>query len=274
VRFHVRGAAERRKGGHGKQAEAGCAAARGRSAHAARSDRFDRCERQRNGKGNGQSQGGNGGQGGYGGQGAQGGQGGNGGSADQGGNGGNGGQGGNGGEGGSGGGSTPGTICHKPDGDATTLVVDDNAVQAHLKHGDYLGACDVSPAGGDDGGQDEGQTPDDEDNSKNDPAPTSLVLPTGSASWAPGESRSLYCSTKGLVDRGNDEHPGVALNLTESQGVLLVEQGLVTPAIFYAGLGTSCDVLPGFVYAGYWVDHVGDLVPGVAVYPYYVPNAG
>ena len=138
----------------------------------------------------------------------------------------------------------------------------------------YLGACDVSPAGGDDGGQDEGQTPDDEDNSKNDPAPTSLVLPTGSASWAPGESRSLYCSTKGLVDRGNDEHPGVALNLTESQGVLLVEQGLVTPAIFYAGLGTSCDVLPGFVYAGYWVDHVGDLVPGVAVYPYYVPNAG
>ncbi|MGA8486709.1 MAG: hypothetical protein WB684_06550 [Gaiella sp.] len=139
----------------------------------------------------------------------------------------------------------------------------------------YLGACDVSPAGGDDdGGRDEGQTPDDEDNSKNDPAPTSLVLPTGSASWAPGESRSLYCSTKGLVDRGNDEHPGVALNLTESQGVLLVEQGLVTPAIFYAGLGTSCDVLPGFVYAGYWVDHVGDLVPGVAVYPYYVPNAG
>ena len=100
------------------------------------------------------------------------------------------------------------------------------------------------------------------------------MLPTGSASWAPGESRSLYCSTKGLVDRGNDEHPGVALNLTESQGVLLVEQGLVTPAIFYAGLGTSCDVLPGFVYAGYWVDHVGDLVPGVAVYPYYVPNAG
>ena len=78
-----------------------------------------------NGKGNGQSQGGNGGQGGYGGQGAQGGQGGNGGSADQDGNGGNGGQGGNGREGGSGGGSTPVTICHKPDGDATTLVVDD-----------------------------------------------------------------------------------------------------------------------------------------------------
>jgi hypothetical protein len=150
-------------------------------------------------------------------------------------------------------------------------------VQAHLNHGDHLGACDVSPAGDEDGGsQDEGQTPDDDDNSgsTNDPAPTSLVLPTGSSSWAPGESRSLYCSTKGLVDRGNGEPPGVALNLTESQGVLLVEQGLVTPGIFYEGLGVTCDVLPGFVYAGYWVDHVGDVVPGVAVDPYYVPSAG
>jgi hypothetical protein len=159
-----------------------------------------------------------------------------------------------------------------------TLVVDDNAVQAHLNHGDHLGACDVAPADVEDGGgQHEGQTPDDDqDNGSgpNDPAPTSLVLPTGSSSWTPGESRSLYCSTKGPVDRGNGEHPGVALNLTESQGALLVENGLVTPAIFYSGLGVTCDVLPGFVYAGYWVDHVGDVVPGVAVYPYYVPSAG
>ena len=171
------------------------------------------------------------------------------------------------------------TICHKPDDDATTLVVDDNAVQAHLNHGDHLGACDIAPADDEDGGsQDEGQTPDDdEDNGSgptNDPAPTSLGLPTGLSSWTPGESRSLYCSTKGPVDRGNGEHPGVALNLTETQGALLVEKGLATPAIFYAGLGVTCDVLPGFVYAGYWVDHVGDVVAGVAVYPYYVPSAG
>ena len=161
------------------------------------------------------------------------------------------------------------TICHKPGPDAETLDVNDNSLAAHLNHGDHLGACDVSPAGDENGGQDEGQTPDGAES-----GPTSLVLPTGSASWTPGESRSLYCSTKGPVDRGNGEQPGVALNLTESQGVLLVEQGLVTPAIFYAGLGVTCDVLPGFVYAGYWVDHVGDVVPGVAVYPYYVPNAG
>ena len=169
--------------------------------------------------------------------------------------------------------STPVTICHNPDMDATTLVVDDNAVQAHLSHGDYLGACDVSPADDEDGGsQDEEQTPDgDEDNGS---VPTPLVFPTRPSSWTPGESRSLYCSTKGPVDRGNGEQPGVALNLTETQGALLVEKGLVTPAIYYAGLGVTCDVLAGFVYAGYWVDHVGDVVPGVAVYPYYIPNAG
>ena len=90
---------------------------------------------------------------------------------------------------------------------------------------------------------------------------------------APSESRSLYCSTKGPVERGNSEGAGVALNLADSQGTLLVEKGLATPAIFYAGIGVSCDLLPGFTYAGVWVDHVGAVVPGVAVYPYYVPTA-
>ncbi len=45
----------------------------------------------------------------------------------------------------------------------------------------------------------------------------------------------------------------------------------MTPGIFYAGVGVSCDLLPGFTFSGLWVDHVGEVVPGVAVYPYYVP---
>jgi hypothetical protein len=63
---------------------------------------------------------------------------------------------------------------------------------------------------------------------------------------------------------------GVALNLTDSQGERMVALGLVTPARFYEGLGATCDVLPGYTYGGYWVDHMGVAVPGVAVYPLYV----
>ena len=90
---------------------------------------------------------------------------------------------------------------------------------------------------------------------------------------APSESRSLYCSTNGPAERGNADGSGVALNLPDSQGALLVEKGLATPGIFYAGIGVSCDLLPRFTYAGVWVDHVGEVVSGVAVYPYYVPTA-
>jgi len=32
-------------------------------------------------------------------------------------------------------------VCHKPGKDQETLVVTDNAVPAHLAHGDYLGDC-------------------------------------------------------------------------------------------------------------------------------------
>lgn len=49
---------------------------------------------------------------------------------------------------------------------------------------------------------------------------------------SPSETRSLYCSTKGPVDRGNGERPGIALDLPENQGVFLVERGLATPAVF------------------------------------------
>jgi hypothetical protein len=41
-----------------------------------------------------------------------------------------------------GGGHTPVTICHKPGTPAEhTITVDDDAVPAHLDHGDYLGPC-------------------------------------------------------------------------------------------------------------------------------------
>jgi hypothetical protein len=90
---------------------------------------------------------------------------------------------------------------------------------------------------------------------------------------APQAARSLYCSTNGLAFRANGEGMGIALNLFAAQGALLVEMGLVTPAIFYEGIGASCDVLPGFTFSGSWVDNVGDLVPGVAVYPLYIPIA-
>lgn len=45
-----------------------------------------------------------------------------------------------------GGGHTPVTICHKPGTPAEqTLVVDDDAVEGHLGHGDTLGACPQPP---------------------------------------------------------------------------------------------------------------------------------
>ena len=46
----------------------------------------------------------------------------------------------------------------------------------------------------------------------------------------------------------------------------------MTPGVYYAGIGVSCDLLPGFTYSGFWVNNVGDAAPGVAVYPYYVPT--
>ena len=178
-----------------------------------------------------------------------------------------------------GGGNTKVTLCHDPTGDAVTLSVADDAVPAHLAHGDYLGPCVEPPVDDeDDGEQDEEEETDEpEDNPQHegdDASPPALIDVLGSTAASPTESRTVYCSTKGPIERGNGDGPGIALNLTESQGALLVEKGLVTPAIFYAGLGVSCDRLPGFVDSGLWVDHVGDVVAGVAVYPLYTRSAG
>jgi hypothetical protein len=89
-------------------------------------------------------------------------------------------------------------------------------------------------------------------------------------SWVSQEPRSLYCVLAGKTSPADWNGMGPALNLFDSQGELLVQMGVATPARFYQGLGASCDVLPGYVYAGMWVDHVGSVVPGVAVYPFYV----
>ena len=89
--------------------------------------------------------------------------------------------------------------------------------------------------------------------------------------YVPQESRALYCSTNGPAFRANGDGMGIALNLPDTQGAFLVELGLARPANFYQGVGASCDLLPGFTDSGVWVDHVGEVVPGVAVYPLFVP---
>jgi hypothetical protein len=134
----------------------------------------------------------------------------------------------------------------------------------------------VADAQGD--GEGEGGDPVDEGGPDGDPGPADVDSGPGSIGAAevevPQEPRSVYCSTNGPAFRANGDEMGIALNLFSSQGALLVEMGLVTPAIFYQGVGASCDVLPGFTYSGTWVDNVGDVVPGVAVYPLFVPTAG
>lgn len=106
---------------------------------------------------------------------------------------------------------------------------------------------------------------DDPGSSESGPASTSSVDVS-----VPQESRSIYCSTNGPAYRANGDGMGISLNLFDSQGALMVEMGLVRPANFYQGIGASCDLLPGFKDSGLWVDHVGDVVPGVAVYPLFV----
>lgn len=131
--------------------------------------------------------------------------------------------------------------------------------------------CVANAATGEDENGDQGDQGPDEGKPGNDgPEAPELGLATA-AFDPPSESRALFCSTKGPVDRADPEGAGVALNLPMSEGARLVEQGLANPGIFYAGVGVSCDLLPGFTNSGLWVDHVGNVAPGDAVYPYYVP---
>jgi hypothetical protein len=120
----------------------------------------------------------------------------------------------------------------------------------------------------------EGEDPGNEDPG-DDPGSDPAITSSGATEvHVPQGQRSLYCSTNGRAFRANGEGMGIALNLLDEQGQLMVEMGLVTPASFYQGIGATCDVLPGFKSSGVWVDHVGDVVPGVAVYPLFIPTSG
>lgn len=81
--------------------------------------------------------------------------------------------------------------------------------------------------------------------------------------WVP--QRGLYCSLDGPVLRG-DGTLGISLDLTDEQVADYPVK--ITPARWYPGIGATCDDLGG-TFTGEWVDHVGDVVPGVAVYPLY-----
>ena len=121
-------------------------------------------------------------------------------------------------------------------------------------------------------GDDETEDPGNEDPGDEDPGDEGSGQDNAASveAFVPQESRSIYCSTNGPAHRANGDGMGISLNLLDSQGALMVEMGLVTPANFYQGIGASCDVLAGFKYSGLWVDHMGDVVPGVAVYPLFV----
>ena len=120
--------------------------------------------------------------------------------------------------------------------------------------------------------EDETEDPGDEDPGDEDPGDegSGQSNATSVEAFVPQESRSVYCSTNGPAHRANGDGMGIALNLLDTQGALMVEMGLVRPANFYQGIGASCDLLGGFKDSGVWVDHMGDVVPGVAVYPLFV----
>ena len=85
----------------------------------------------------------------------------------------------------------------------------------------------------------------------------------------PQESRSVYCSMNGLAHRANGEGMGISLNLRHA-GRIDGRARACEIGEHYESIGASCDALPRFKDSGVWVDHVGDVTPGVAVYPLFV----
>jgi hypothetical protein len=155
----------------------------------------------------------------------------------------------------------------KPNGQDVQVNVPEPAVSGLTTAGFTCVATDGDEENGDD--ETGNENPGNENQQNEDPG----YEEPGTASvefYVPQESRSLYCSTNGPAYRANDDGMGIALNLPDTQGTLMVQLGLVRPANFYQGIGATCDQLPGFKDSGLWVDHVGDVVPGVAVYPLFV----
>jgi hypothetical protein len=157
----------------------------------------------------------------------------------------------------------------KHNGDTDTQVnVPDSAVGG-LTNAGFTCVANEDDNQGDDNQGDDNQGDDNQgnENQGNESQGVSAPAPSPVVSQEP---RSLYCVLAGKTPTADWSGMGPALNLFDSQGELLVQMGVVTPARFYQGLGASCAVLPGYTYAGTWVDHVGSVVPGVAVYPFYV----
>ena len=148
----------------------------------------------------------------------------------------------------------------KPNGDTQVRVHIPESALGGLTSAGF--ECVAEPADqGDQGDQGGG----DDESENGDVGPSEGGHAPSVSEDVPAEPRSLYCFTTAPANGAE-----VSVNLFDSQGEHLVGLGIVSPARFYEGLGASCDVLPGYTYAGYWVDHVGGVVPGVAVYPLYV----
>jgi hypothetical protein len=162
----------------------------------------------------------------------------------------------------------------KPNGQEDVRVGVPESAVAGLSNAGFTCVATVGDDETEDPGDEESgnEDPENEDPGNEDPGNSEPTQASASSLevFVPQESRSLYCSTNGLAYRVNGDGMGIALNLLDSQGALMVEMGLVRPANFYQGIGASCDLLAGFKDSGLWVDHVGDVVPGVAVYPLFV----
>ena len=121
------------------------------------------------------------------------------------------------------------TLCHK----GHTLSVSHSAVDAHLNHGDKLGACAPAPpngGGGGNGGGNPGGNP-------GDP-------PVTAATFAQ-VNRILACADRPVI-RTADNTMGIAVDLdlaTFNSG--LYEGVKFTVARFYVGTGATCDRFPG-----------------------------